>query len=95
MNSLACYQFAHEMRPGDHVVATKGGALLLGHGIVESDYEFDDNRAELRHVRRVSLGDSRSVAGSERSVVHNQDVDGLQPLPGLASVRFRDPGGGR
>ena len=53
MNSLACYQFAHEMRPGDHVVATKGGALLLGHGIVESDYEFDDSRAELRHVRRV------------------------------------------
>ena len=53
MNSLACYQFAHEMRPGDHVVATKGGATLLGHGIVESDYEFDDSRTELRHVRRV------------------------------------------
>ena len=53
MNSLACYQFAHEMRPGDHVVATQGGALLLGHGIVESDYEFDDSRAEFKHVRRV------------------------------------------
>ena len=53
MNSLACYQFAHEMRPGDHVVATQGGAVLLGHGIVESDYEFDDSRAEFKHVRRV------------------------------------------
>ena len=53
MNSLACYQFAHEMRPGDHVVATQGGAVLLGHGIVESDYEFDDSRAEFKHTRRV------------------------------------------
>ncbi|MCY3707092.1 MAG: AAA family ATPase [Gammaproteobacteria bacterium] len=52
MNSLACYQFAHEMQPGDHVVATKGGATLLGHGIVESDYQFDDGRARFKHVRR-------------------------------------------
>lgn len=52
-NALACYQFAHEMRPGDHVIAKQGTALLLGHGVVESDYEFDDSRSEFKHTRRV------------------------------------------
>ena len=52
-NSLACYQFAHEMRPGDHVIVKQGRALLLGHGVVESDYEFDDSRSEFKHTRRV------------------------------------------
>lgn len=52
-NSLACYQFAHEMSPGDHVIVKQGRALLLGHGVVESDYEFDDSRSESKHTRRV------------------------------------------
>ena len=52
-NSLACYQFAHEMRSGDHVIVKQGRALLLGHGVVESDYEFDDSRSESKHTRRV------------------------------------------
>ena len=52
-NSLACYQFAHEMRPGDHVIVKQGRSLLLGYGIIESDYEFDDTRSEFRHTRRV------------------------------------------
>ena len=52
-NSLACYEFAHEMRPGDHVIVKQGRALLLGHGVVESDYEFDDSRSESKHTRRV------------------------------------------
>ena len=52
-NSLACYQFAYEMSPGDHVIVKQGRALLLGHGVVESDYEFDDSRSESKHTRRV------------------------------------------
>ena len=52
-NSLACYQFAHEMRPGDHVIVKQGRSLLLGYGIIESDYEFDDTRSEFQHTRRV------------------------------------------
>ena len=52
-NSLACHQFAHEMRPGDHVLVKQGRTLLLGHGVIESDYEFEETRPEFRHVRRV------------------------------------------
>ncbi len=53
MGSLACYQFAREMQPGDHVVIKQGRTLLLGHGVIESDYEFDERRSEFRNTRRV------------------------------------------
>ena len=52
-DSLCCHQFAHEMRPGDRVIAKQGRTVLLGHGVIESDYEFDESRPEYRHVRRV------------------------------------------
>ena len=52
-DSLACYQFAHEMRRGDHVIVKQGTTLLLGHGVIESDYEYDESRPEYRHTRRV------------------------------------------
>ena len=57
-DSLACHQFAHEMQPGDHVVVKQGRTLLLGHGVIESDYEFDETRTEFRHVRRVKWGNT-------------------------------------
>ncbi len=53
MSSLACHQFAHDMRPGDHVIAKQGGSVLLGHGVIKSKYEFDDTRPEHKHVRHV------------------------------------------
>ena len=52
-DSLACYQFAREMRRGDQVLVKQGRTLLLGHGVLESEYEFDQNRPEYRHTRRV------------------------------------------
>ena len=52
-NSMACYQFAHEMRPGDHVVVKQGRKLFLGRGVVQSEYKFDESRPEFRHTRRV------------------------------------------
>ena len=53
MNSLACYQFAYTMRPGDHVIIKKGKSALLGYGRITSEYEFDGERPEARHVRQV------------------------------------------
>ena len=52
-DSLACHQFVHQMQPGDHVVVKQGRTLLLGHGVIESDYEFEETRPEFRNVRRV------------------------------------------
>lgn len=51
--SLACYQFAYAMQTGDHVVVKEGIKRILGHGVIVSDYEFDQSRAGMQHVRRV------------------------------------------
>lgn len=53
-SSLACWQFAHEIRAGDHVLVKQGRTTVLAHGIVESDYRYDDARSEYQHVRDVS-----------------------------------------
>ena len=52
-DSLAVWQFAKEMKPGDIVFAKKGMTKIVGRGVVESDYYFDDNYSEFKHVRKV------------------------------------------
>ena len=50
----ATWQFANEMKEGDVVFVKKGLHLLLGRGVVTSDYEFDDSMSDgFNHVRRV------------------------------------------
>ena len=51
--SHATWQFANEMKPGDIVFAKKGMHLVIGRGIVESDYEFDPNRQQYKNIRKV------------------------------------------
>lgn len=50
---LATWQFANEIRPGDIVYAKKGMYKIVGRGIVESDYIFDDERNDYKHIRKV------------------------------------------
>lgn len=52
-DSLAVWQFAHEMKHGDVVFAKKGMTKIIGRGVVESDYLFDDSYADFKHVRKV------------------------------------------
>lgn len=52
-NTLACWQFANEMKVGDWILAKKGKSHILGHGIVDSDYIHDSDRAEYQHLRKV------------------------------------------
>ena len=49
----ATWQFVNEMKPGDIIFAKKGMHLLIGRGVVVSDYEFDDNRQRYKNVRKV------------------------------------------
>ncbi len=53
MASLACYQFVRELQLGDHVVVKTGRTVLLGYGVIESDYSYDPSRPTMQHVRRV------------------------------------------
>ena len=52
-DSLACWQFSRDMKPGDVIFAKRGTTRLLGHGTVQSDYRFDDTRPEFKNVRDV------------------------------------------
>ena len=53
-SSLATWQFANEMKVGDVVFVKKGMYKIIGRGVVSGDYEFDENRTDYNHVRKVN-----------------------------------------
>lgn len=53
MAAHATWQFANDLKPGDIVFAKKGMHLVVGRGIVESEYMFDSNRKHYKNVRKV------------------------------------------
>ena len=53
MAAHATWQFANDMKPGDIVYAKKGRNLVIGRGIVESDYEYAPERDRYQNIRRV------------------------------------------
>lgn len=52
-DAKCCWQFTNEMNPGDYVFVKQGRSKLLGLARIKGDYEFDDNRSEYKHIRRV------------------------------------------
>ena len=52
-DSLACWQFCHDMKPGDTIFAKLGTTAVVGHGTVTSAYRFDPARPEYKNVRDV------------------------------------------
>jgi 5-methylcytosine-specific restriction enzyme B len=53
MSVHATWQFANDIKPGDIVYAKKGVRLIVGRGVVTSDYEYDPRRTKYNHIRRV------------------------------------------
>lgn len=51
--SKALWQFANEMKPGDVIYAKKGVKNIIGRGIVEDEYVFDEEAEEYNHIRKV------------------------------------------
>ena len=47
------YNFAYDMKPGDIVFAKKGRSLIIGRGVVTSNYIYDENRNEQPNIRKV------------------------------------------
>lgn len=52
-DSLALWQFVHDIHPGDIVYAKKGINKIIGRGVVESDYYYDGTLSTYRHIRKV------------------------------------------
>ncbi len=53
-DALCCFQFVHEMKIGDLVVAKIGRKKILGGGVVTSEYIYDPQRKEYQSIRRVN-----------------------------------------
>ena len=53
MQSLAAWEFVHEVKVGDIVLAKRGRSAILGWGTVTGDYVHDPERAEYRNTRSI------------------------------------------
>ena len=52
-DSLALWEFVHEMNVGDIVYAKKGRSTIIGKGVIESDYYYDEALDTYRNARKV------------------------------------------
>jgi hypothetical protein len=76
MDSLAAWQFANEMKPGDIVLAKRGQSKLLGWGVVEGEYAHEPERPEYQHVLRVKWHPVNAVAiPKERTITSKTLTD--------------------
>lgn len=51
------YNFAYDMKPGDIVFAKKGRSLIVGRGVVTSDYYYDESREYHPHIHNINWTD--------------------------------------
>lgn len=56
-DALAVWQFLNDIQIGDIVYAKKGNYHIIGRGIVEGEYAYDDSLDEFKNVRRVKWTD--------------------------------------
>lgn len=50
----ATWQFANELLPGDIIYVKKGTSKVIGRGIVESEYIYDKDRDEYKHIHQIT-----------------------------------------
>lgn len=79
-SSLATWEFINEMQVGDTVYAKKGRTTIVGRGVVEGEYEYDDNRQEYKHIRKVKW--------TEVGEWHSQEFHAMKTLTEIG--RYKD-----
>jgi hypothetical protein len=53
-DTIACFDFAYNMRSGDVLIVKRGLRGLVGYGEVRSDYIYDNGREKYKHIRKVN-----------------------------------------
>ena len=52
--SLEVWQFIHDMKPGDIIIAKKGTRSVIGRGIITSEFIYDDSKpTEFKYYRQI------------------------------------------
>jgi hypothetical protein len=52
-DGLATWEFCHSIQVGDIIFAKQGRNHIIGRGVVESDYYFDDSFPDFNNIRKV------------------------------------------
>ena len=68
-NSLCAWEFVHEIKIGDILVAKLGRKIILGWGKVIGDYQYDGDRPEYRNVREVEWHPCSKPIHLERNII--------------------------
>ena len=98
-DSLALWEFANVVKPGDVVIAKKGRTAYLGYGIVTGGYRHEPAREAYPHVRSVnwikkgewSSGDFKIVTKTLTDITkYPKYVSELVRLIGIDAMRATD-----
>lgn len=76
-SALALWQFSREIKPGDVVFAKRGRSVIIGRGIVEGDYQFDENGDSYPNIRRVRW--------TNRGERHTKDLLAMKTLTDITA----------
>ncbi len=88
-NALACWEFVNDIQIEDVIIIKKDIKSILGYGIVESDYYFDENRNEYKNVRKVNWIKKEEINLSSNDF-NNLEVKKL-PIKTLTNItKYKD-----
>ena len=95
-DSFAVWQFANEMKIGDIVIAKRGMSKIIGRGVVESDYYFDSDRFDFKHIRKVrwtEMGEWDAIGKNAMKTLTNITPysDYVDQLNNLFAGKVEDP----
>lgn len=76
-SALALWQFSREIKPGDVVFAKRGRSVIIGRGIVEGDYQFDENGDSYPNIRKVRW--------TNRGEWHTEDLLAVKTLTDITA----------
>ena len=108
-DTLALWEFVHELQPGDIVITKRGRSEYLGYGYVEGAYTYDASLGEYPHVRKVRWVKQGSWAGDFKLVIKTltditkypnyvaklKNLIGIEGGAPMPSTRTASPAGAR
>ena len=96
-DTLAAWQFTHELKSGDTIIAKQGFHTIYGVGTIVSDYEYDSSRTNYKNIRKVKweatgewvLPEDRGIASKTLTRVTDYVtwVETVRELAGLTRTR--------
>ena len=92
-DSLAVWQFAHEMKVGDIVMAKQGNSRLFGWGRITGEYTYEPDRGEYQHTRLVEWDHTGSWDLEGDQKITPKTLTDFRPYPAWTMWALQRMGG--